>query len=719
MGLRGRPLVALIAGALVAASAAAAASGVARSPVPSTSPASHEPNGSATPGTRLPSTSSPAGSSTTPPGSRPTSPPGNLVLENGGTVTVAVPSLPADFNTAVPAGAGRVAAMIGAQVWPSPFVIGTDLRPVLDSSFVTSAYLTSLHPQTIQYTIAPGARWSDGRPITATDFYYFWREQLIWGPKLPPTDPLQGYEDIRSIAGSNGGRTVTVVFSQAYSDWEALFSGLVPAHVGLEWGFSGAFSPSGPGTYISGGPYQISDVVPGVEVVLTRNLLYWGAQAHVADIVFKVVRGRQATLAALRSGAVDVAEVSPGPDVSQLVASSDGTLAVGTRLSPVLWQLAFNLARPTLSVPALRRAIAEAIDPHEVVGDSAGLMSPGAPDSANRVIPVGAPGSAGHGPDGGGNDSGADSILVGLGYSLEPDGMVLTPSGRPLQLTLDLPAGSPAVAQAAAQIQAELLQAGITLHLRTLPGPELLAKVLPTGDYELALAPFPVTPFPSESEALYTDPVGPTPPNLFAASGATQTTLPGALPGRPPATGVEPGALVAGAVTRDVLGFSDPVVAALYQVAEQQLAPLAAEAAYNQVDRRMWYDVPTIPLFQMPVDLVTRADVYNVTNTDTLEGPMWDAEDWVIGVHLTPTTTSTTSTTTPKATTSARLKKAERRRAPTRRGLPGGRGRQRGAGTDAAEAAAGRASLRVLRVGPARPVAGRSGGIGRRASLRG
>ncbi len=663
MGLRGRPLVALIAGALVAASAAAAASSVARSPARGTAPTTRATtsapaaatSSSAAPGpkaaTSSGSTAIPGAASTTVPGTRPTSPPGNLVLENGGTVTVAVPSLPADFNTAVPAGAGRVAAMIGAQVWPSPFVVGTDLRPVLDSSFVTSAYLTSLHPQTIQYTIAPGARWSDGQPITATDFYYFWREQLLFGPKLPPTDPLQGYEDIRSIAGADGGRTVTVVFSQPYSDWAALFSGLVPAHVGLEWGFLGAFTPSGPGTYVSGGPYEISDVVPGVEVVLTRNPEYWGAPAHVADIVFKVVRGRNATIAALRGGSVDVAEVSPGIDVSRLVASSGGALAVGTRLSPVLWQLAFNLARPTLSIPAVRRAIAEAIDPHEVVGDSAGLVSPEAPGSGNRLFPVGAPGSVGHGSRrSGADDAGADAILVGLGYTVEPDGMVLTPSGQPLQLTLDLPAGNPAVARAAAQVQAELLQAGITLHLLTLPEPELLAKVLPTGGYELALAPYPVTPFPSESQSLYTDPVGPTPPDLFAASGASQTTLPGALAGRPPATGTEPGALVAGAVTRDVLGFSDPDVAALYATAEQQLAPLAAQAAYNQVDRRLWYDLPTLPLFQMPVDLVTRADVYNVTNTDTLAGPMWDAENWVIGIHVAPTTT--TPTTTPSTTPS-------------------------------------------------------------------
>jgi len=217
---------------------------------------------------------------------------------------------------------------------------------------------------------------------------------------------------------------------------------------------------------------------------------------------------------------------------------------------------------------------------------------------------------------------------------------VLGPSGAPLQLTVTGPTGSPLAVTVEALLKAQLLQAGITLHVRNVPEQQLLATVLPSGDYELALAPYMVTPFPSESEALYTDPVGPTAVNPVAASSASPTSVPGALPGRARATDLEPGAASSGAVSRDVLGFSDPAVTALYAKAAQELAPPKAGDAYNQVDSMLWRDLPTVPLFQVPVTLVTRSDIFNVSNTDTWAGPMWDAQNWIIA--LTPPSPTTT-----------------------------------------------------------------------------
>ena len=563
----------------------------------------------------------------------------------GGTVTVAVPSIPTQLNPSVPAGANRVTAMVTAQVWPQPFVVDPSSAPVLDTSFVTSAYLTSVSPQTIQYSIAPGARWSDGVPITATDFSYLWHEQLRYGPGLPANDPISGYEDITSVTGSNGGRTVTVTFAHPYSDWEALFANLVPAHVASVQGFATAFSGTRSAGFVSGGPYEVSEVVPGKRIVLTRNPEYWGTPAHVSTIVFEKVSGDRAVLAALGDGSVDVGQVSPGPATSSLLATHPTTLASGTRLSSTLWQIAMNLARPTFSQLAFRRAIAKAVDRTEILADTVGLSTPYVPIAANRLYSAGVP--PGLGNDGGyvhSSPGATDAILGGLGYTVDPTtGMVLGPSGAPLQLTITGPTGSPLAATTEALLKAQLLQAGITLHVRNVPEPQLLADVLPGGHYELALAPYSVTPFPSESELLYTDPVGPTAVNPVAASSATATSLPGVLPGGPRATDLEPGAVESGAVSRDVLGFSDPAVTALYADAAQELAPPKAGALYNEIDATLWRDLPTIPLFQVPVTLVSRSDIFNVTNTDTWAGPMWNAENWIIEVAAPPPATTTTA----------------------------------------------------------------------------
>ena len=105
---------------------------------------------------------------------------------------------------------------------------------------MTSASVVKTNPQTIVYQINPKAVWSDGVPISASDFIYNWQAQSgnpkfkdVGGkPFLPAA--TSGYSQIASVTGSDGGKTVTVVFSKPYGDWQSLFSQatpLLPAHI--------------------------------------------------------------------------------------------------------------------------------------------------------------------------------------------------------------------------------------------------------------------------------------------------------------------------------------------------------------------------------------------------------------------------------------------------------------------------------------------------------
>jgi len=92
-----------------------------------------------------------------------------------------------------------------------------------------------------------------------------------------------------------------------------------------------------------------------------------------------------------------------------------------------------------------------------------------------------------------------------------------------------------------------------------------------------------------------------------------------------------------------VNGFDDPSVTALYAQAAESFAPPTADALYNEIDQILWRDLPTLPLFQAPVSLVSTADVVNVENPDTWAGPLWNAEDWLIQLSPAPSATTTTS----------------------------------------------------------------------------
>ncbi len=565
---------------------------------------------------------------------------GGIRILNGGTVTVAVPHLPTQFNPLTPGGSNAVTQMVMEQVLPQVFVTGPDMEVRASLGLVASAEVTGLKPQTVVYTLAKGARWSDGVPITAADFAYDWKRLLTIGASLPATFPLAGYRDITSVSGSRSaklGTTVTVVFRKPYADWMALFADLVPAHIASRWGWVEAFSGTKPAHLVSGGPFEITRIVPGRELVLSRNPSYWGRRARLAHIVFKVTRSGAATLRGLREGSVDLAELTPGAGVDGVVTRSTD-LEQTVSDSATLWQLDFNLADPVTGKLTVRQAIAAAINRPEVVADSIGLLVPDATTAANRVYAAHQLG--GRSEDGAyltPNDTEAVQLLATAGYPLSAKGIATSASGTPLVLTLTGPKGNATIVAAEAEIQAQLLQVGIELQIRNVTRSALLSTDLPQGHYQLALAPYLESPFPATTARLYTKPVGPTPNPV----GVTSPTI-------PPRSGVladserEPSAANAGAVTRDVLGYDDAVVDRLFAEARSELNAETDTNLYNQIDTLLWQDLPTLPLFQAPTTLVRQARIVNVSDTPTPAGPMWNAQDWAIQVSPPPTTSTTT-----------------------------------------------------------------------------
>jgi len=566
------------------------------------------------------------------------------------TVTVAVPYLPSELNPWAPGGANPVTVMVLEQVLPQASVVDNHLSPTIcfmdvtdcPEDLFTRAEEVSVSPETIVYNLDPRAVWSDGVPITAADFIYLWREVKAHAASLPAVYPVGGYGDIASVTGSDKGRTVTVVFAHPYADWPALFTDLLPSHIASADGFVAAFSGFDPTTDLSGGPYRISRYVAGHALVLVRNPKFWGPAPAVARIIFRVEASDAVTLAGLATGKVSVAVLAPGPSVDATVARSTA-LIEQQAASPVLWQLLFNLADPLLGPVAVREAIAKAVDRHQLVADTVGLVTPYGSTAGNRLFAGSAPGSVG-------NDASyavpnvaeSDSLLVGGGDSVDADGLVMTPDASPLVLRLVAPAGNPMIVGVEAQLRAELLQAGITLDIANVSQSELLGTLLPTGGYELALAPYDVSPYSSTNAILYTDPVGPVP--AVAPSSTTSGSRANAASGLPAGpVEQEPGAVSSGTVTRDVLGLADSNVTSLFNEATAELNATAAIGLYNEIDTALWQDLPTLPLFQMPVVVVTAAGVLNVTDSESWAGIMWNAENWT--VELNPPSTVPTTTT--------------------------------------------------------------------------
>ena len=98
-----------------------------------------------------------------------------------------------------------------------------------------------------------------------------------------------------------------------------------------------------------------------------------------------------------------------------------------------------------------------------------------------------------------------------------------------------------------------------------------------------------------------------------------------------------------GSVSADVLGYDDPLVDKLLTEAESQLNPLSMNSLYNEVDTKLWLDLPTIPLFQQPIEYVATKALINFQPNVGLAGVMTSAQNWALKVLPPPATTTTTA----------------------------------------------------------------------------
>src|SRR5579859_855408 len=98
-------------------------------------------------------------------------------VKSGGTLTYALDEDVPGFNSLLAGDNEFVLTEILDQTLPKVFVVQPDLKPVLNTEVVTSATVAKANPQTILYQINPKAVWSDGVPISASDFIYNWQAQ--------------------------------------------------------------------------------------------------------------------------------------------------------------------------------------------------------------------------------------------------------------------------------------------------------------------------------------------------------------------------------------------------------------------------------------------------------------------------------------------------------------------------------------------------------------
>ena len=266
--------------------------------------------------------------------------------------------------------------MMGNQTLPRPFMmVDFEYRP--SSLLAAEPTLEMGPPQRVTYRIEPQAVWSDGRPITSSDFAFTFEQTKA--SRLAST--------VVSIAGVDDSdpKVAVVTYRQPDPAWRDKFNvGILPRHL-LEGKDRAAEMATG--YKWSGGPWLIDHWTKGQEIKLVPNPTYWASKPHLDAVIFKVITDTAAYQAAYKTGQIDMIFLQGAqPEAAELKNLPDSRFVATLGLSFEV--VNFNVSKPPFDSRAVRQALAYAADRDAIVTQLSGPFLPGVKPAQTFRSPV-------------------------------------------------------------------------------------------------------------------------------------------------------------------------------------------------------------------------------------------------------------------------------------------------------------------------------------------
>ena len=248
-------------------------------------------------------------------------------LKQGGTLKMSIDQWINQYNSNTADGSQGDAAAITGQVEPTLFL--ADARGVnhADTDYLLSAKVTSTSPQTVTYTLNPKARWSNGQQLSWRDFQAQWKALNGTNSAFQAAD-TSGYDQIASVSRGGDDRQAVVTFKNSYSDWQRLFNPLFPAS---EYSTPAKFNTGWVDHVpVSAGPYKIGNYDKTDQTItLVPDPKWWGAQPHLAKVIYRVLDISALTQAFLNKE-IDIAPAQLPEDYQQLVKDKGAVIETGS-----------------------------------------------------------------------------------------------------------------------------------------------------------------------------------------------------------------------------------------------------------------------------------------------------------------------------------------------------------------------------------------------------
>lgn len=492
---------------------------------------------------------------------------------------------------------------------------GPDGERVPDLEFGTFEQISS-NPQTVQYTFADGAVWSDGEAIDCDDAVLAWaanvgrwptgqRDQYT-GAKLTAFSAFNAasWADVSMPQCADGDRSFTVRFDRVFADWTSLFGqgSILPAHIvekrsgvkdlipaveagkiatmkklgqayNTTWRFrSGKYDAA---LAPSAGPYQVASWKPGQALTLEPNPQWWGTPPAVRTIEFRTIPEDKQPQA-LIDGQVQVINPVPTEAILKALDAAGPAVQVSSRDSFSWEHLDFNHDGPFAS-RALRQAFAKCVPRQQIVDE---LVKPTNPQAQVLQSRLRLPFQEGYEQAAATGGQAYTEVDVAGARKILKDAKKLGTRVDIAYLTPDLRRENEVKL-----IKKSCDQAGFKVVDRG--SYTFFSSELERGDFDVAL-------YAWTSSAMLTQTY-----SIYVTKG-----------------------------TQNFTGYSDKNVDLLQKRLYSELDPDRQQALLQQLDTALWDDLATLPLFALPALLATGPQVQGVQYNPSWAGPTWNVNAW-------------------------------------------------------------------------------------------
>ena len=220
------------------------------------------------------------------------------------------------------------------------------------------------------FHLRPDLKWSDGSALTANDFVYSWKRVAD-----PNTAAPYGYDLLNVVAGyeeaskgdidalqveATDDNTFVVHLSNpcVYFDKIAAFTVMVPVQQATIEAAGDSWATD-PATYITDGPYYMTEFTDGSQIVFEKNPYYWDAENITFDkIVWHLIEDSNTSYTAYNQGELDMIKDVPTEEIPTL----DGNEEFHVEPLMGTYYVTFNTQKEPFNDAKVREALSLAID---------------------------------------------------------------------------------------------------------------------------------------------------------------------------------------------------------------------------------------------------------------------------------------------------------------------------------------------------------------------